>query len=594
MNGVSSLQPGYVVAGRYRIVGPIGRGGYGVVYAADDASLARRVALKLVSPQRALSPDAQQRFLREAQFCAQLTSEHVAHLLDAGADASLGPYLALELLEGVDLGALVRQQGPRPIEEAVVWMLEACEALAEAHARGIVHRDIKPSNLFLATRAGGRVVKVLDFGMARFVEDAEMLTMSGEVCGTPRYMAPEQLNGVRDIDARADVWSLCVTLYELIAGGPIFDAPGSAAFAAMVLTANPIPLRARVPNAPEELERVIMAGLEKDRTRRMPSVVDFARAVAPFTPDGARLAARVAAVAARAPSMLSSSGVGVTEGPTWTDNAPRGAQGSFAPPPRTSHAPVPLASAPPFAQPPQTPYGGTPYGGTPYGGTPLRGTPLGESAPRASKAPLVIGVGGVALLAIAGLTYGGYRYANSGSTASAAAAAAAAPDAAALATNLSLAASDAGPAAAVALAAGARSAPSPRPTPPLAGRDSGAPAPILPARDAGQTPPAPSTCNPGGGFFATADCGSGCERINIDSRCGGCSKKCSGAEHCRNQADNSWTCAPCPEGTRFCSYSASCANTDTDLMNCGGCGHLCKAGAEICSAGQCVDPRKTH
>ncbi len=293
---IRALHPGQTVAGRYVIERELGKGGHGVVCAARDAQLQRIVALKVLNPSRALSAEAAARFEREARICAQLTSEHVAAVFDAGTDAALGPFVVLELLEGSDLAAVVKEHGPAPIAQASLWLMQACDALAEAHALGVVHRDVKPSNLFLARGPGASAIKVLDFGIARFSEDEETLTATGGRVGTPRYMSPEQLAGRSDVDARSDIWSLGVTLYELCTGSPIFDAQGSASFGALVLTAPPVLMRERLPSVPAALESLVQTCLQKDPARRFPSVLELVRALAPFAPpEGARLVDCIAA-----------------------------------------------------------------------------------------------------------------------------------------------------------------------------------------------------------------------------------------------------------------------------------------------------------
>ncbi|MFO0673663.1 MAG: serine/threonine-protein kinase [Polyangiaceae bacterium] len=163
-----------------------------------------------------------ERFLREARSAARLRTEHVARVIDVATLESGLPYIVLEYLEGADLDAWVRKNGPMPVERAVSLVLQACEAVAEAHALGIVHRDLKPHNLFLTTGVGGAdLLKVLDFGVAKAAGFAGgVLTRSDSSVGSPLYMSPEQMRSSRDVDARTDIWSLGVTLYEIIAGRP--------------------------------------------------------------------------------------------------------------------------------------------------------------------------------------------------------------------------------------------------------------------------------------------------------------------------------------------------------------------------------------
>jgi len=210
-----------VIAGRYRIEHPLGEGGMGRVYAARQVGLERPVAIKILRPELARDTVALRRFQREARLVAQLASPHVVRVHDLGTLDSGEPYLVMELLDGEDLATLLAR-APVSSEQAVAWIAAACEALGEAHALGIVHRDIKPSNL-IATRTGRLVV--VDFGLAKLAAPAgasAAVTADGLILGSPHYMAPEQVRGARDVDARADIWSLGATLYHLVTGRPPF------------------------------------------------------------------------------------------------------------------------------------------------------------------------------------------------------------------------------------------------------------------------------------------------------------------------------------------------------------------------------------
>jgi len=202
----------------------------------------------------------------------------------------------MEYLDGEDLASLLVKRGPLPADEAVAFILQACEAIAEAHELGIVHRDIKPANLFLTTGVGGApCVKVVDFGVAKDRESGLALTTVGAAIGSPLYMAPEQMNGSRDVDARADIWSLGVTLYQLLAKLTPFDSDTLPILCTRVYFHPPTPLAAYRPDVPAGLAAVIMQALEKDRARRWPNVASFAAALAPFAPG--RLASYVERVA---------------------------------------------------------------------------------------------------------------------------------------------------------------------------------------------------------------------------------------------------------------------------------------------------------
>ena len=218
---------GAVVAGEYRVERFLGAGGMGVVVAATHLQLERPVALKFLQRDAASSPDVVSRFTREAKAAGKIQGEHVARVLDVGALETGEPYLVMEYLDGEDLARILARRGPLPIAETVDYVLEACEAVAEAHALGIVHRDLKPANLFLATRPSGKpLVKVLDFGISKAPASATDagLTTTSSVVGSPLYMSPEQMTSAKSVDARSDVWSLGVVLYELLTAGHPFPA----------------------------------------------------------------------------------------------------------------------------------------------------------------------------------------------------------------------------------------------------------------------------------------------------------------------------------------------------------------------------------
>jgi serine/threonine-protein kinase len=197
----------------------------------------------------------------------------------------------MEYLEGHDLSAVLARHRPLPVSDTIDWVLQACEALAEAHALGIVHRDLKPANLFLTHRADGTpCVKVLDFGISKQSASASDagVTKTQAILGSPRYMSPEQMRSTRDVDARADVWALGTVVHELVAGEPPFDAETMTALCAAILQDPPRPMRASRPDAPPELERVLGGALEKDRDRRYANVAQLAAALAPFGSPSAR------------------------------------------------------------------------------------------------------------------------------------------------------------------------------------------------------------------------------------------------------------------------------------------------------------------
>ncbi|XYH92463.1 serine/threonine-protein kinase [Sorangium sp. So ce1128] len=294
---------GEVFAQRYRLERSLGRGSMGAVFAAEHVSLRQRVAVKFLLPKAKDFPGASARFLREARAAAAIRSEHVARVIDVGT-AELGlPYLVMEYLRGRDLQQVLDARGPLPVSEAVDYVLQSCEAVAEAHARGIVHRDLKPGNLFLTTGTSGvPLVKVLDFGLSKAaddtVEETGKLTASEMMLGSPCYMSPEQVRSTKDVDARTDVWSLGVILYQLLTARFPFDAPSISALFVAIVTEEATPPRVHRWELPAHLEEVILRCLEKDVQRRIQSVVELSRALAPYgTEHSARALDQIEAIA---------------------------------------------------------------------------------------------------------------------------------------------------------------------------------------------------------------------------------------------------------------------------------------------------------
>jgi serine/threonine-protein kinase len=285
---------GAEIAGKYRIESKLGEGGMGVVVAARHLTHGGRVALKFLVPGEGERQDAVTRLLREAQSVVRIKSDHVAKVLDVGTLENGDPYIVMELLEGADLNKVVRQRGPLPIPEAVEFVLQAAEAVAEAHGCGIVHRDLKPANLFLTQRPDGSpFVKVLDFGIAKNLrqgnEMAEVsLTVGGDVLGSPLYMSPEQIRNPKSVDPRADVWSLGTILYKLVTGRAAFEADNPSASLAMIIAEEPTPMSHLRPDVPPALEAVVMRCLDKRLDRRYQSVDELACALLPFAPQRAR------------------------------------------------------------------------------------------------------------------------------------------------------------------------------------------------------------------------------------------------------------------------------------------------------------------
>ena len=290
----TDVRPGDVVAGKYRIEAVLGAGGMGVVAAARHIDLDGLVALKFLLPKALDNPEIVNRFNREARAAVKIKSEHVARVTDIGRLDTGAPYIVMEHLKGEDLDERLKREIRLSIPEAVDKMLQAMEALAEAHSHGIVHRDLKPENLFVVQRADGSdCIKVLDFGIAKMNETshsgARDLTQTQALLGSPSYMSPEQLKSARDVDQRCDVWALGVCLYKLISGSPPFRGENIHALLTAVIQSSPMELTELCPEAPPELARAIAKCLEKDRDNRYADVAEFATAISHFGSASAQI-----------------------------------------------------------------------------------------------------------------------------------------------------------------------------------------------------------------------------------------------------------------------------------------------------------------
>ena len=271
-----------MVAGKYRFVRRLGEGGMGVVYEAEHTRMQQRVAIKMLLPEIMDRPDLVSRFEREARAAGKLKSDNIARVLDVDVTESGMPYMVMEFLEGSDLGEILERRKTLPVADAVDFVLQTCHAMAEAHAKGVIHRDLKPSNLFVIGDGAARRVKVLDFGISKLENEEEArVTATQTTIGTPLYMSPEQIRSAKHVDARTDIWSLGVIVYELIAGRTPFEGSTTAAAAAICLDPPP-PLAQFRADVPRELERAIHGALQKNAGDRFQSVQELAAALAPF------------------------------------------------------------------------------------------------------------------------------------------------------------------------------------------------------------------------------------------------------------------------------------------------------------------------
>ncbi len=354
---------GMLLLERYRIVCKIGEGGMGAVYEATHELIGRRVAVKCLHPQFASDAQVVARFQREAQASSMVGNEHIVDVTDMGRFPDGSPFIVLEFLEGQELGKLIERDGAQPLGRVVHILTQACRALGAAHAKGIVHRDLKPENIYLVERHDDPdFVKVIDFGISKMKEQAESLsgglTKTGMALGTPYYMSPEQAQGLKDVDQRADVYALGVILFEALTGRLPFEADTYPLLMVKIMTEAPPPLRSYRPDLPLGLEQVAQQAMAKNRDERFRSVEELAAALAPFAH--------------------------VNDEPV------------VVAPPR------PLApTAPGFGTPPPATAVGTPGPGT--------GTPWASEAPppmpqRKSRTPLYVGA---AVLGVLGLGAGG-------------------------------------------------------------------------------------------------------------------------------------------------------------------------------------------
>jgi len=256
----------------------------GVVVQAQHIQLDERVALKFLTSEWATHPEAAERFLREARAAVRIKNEHVARVSDVGTLDTGSPYMVMEYLEGKDLGQLLEASGPMQLQDAVDYLIQGCEAIAEAHGMGIVHRDLKPANLFLTKYPDGSpLVKVLDFGISKQTGGAvDNLTRTTATMGSALYMSPEQMKQSRNVDHRTDVYALGVTLYELLAGKQPYYAETLPQLCAEILTGTPTPLRDLRPDIPPDFAFVLEKAYARDRDIRYQSVCEYVFALAPF------------------------------------------------------------------------------------------------------------------------------------------------------------------------------------------------------------------------------------------------------------------------------------------------------------------------
>ena len=291
MSAQSPVEIGSSIAGKYRVERVLGQGGMGVVVVAMHDELDQRVAIKFLLRDAMTDAEWVARFSREAKAAARIKSEHAVKVYDVGKLENGAPYMVMEYLEGRDLQTILNDRRRIPVDEAVEYLLQACEAIAEAHSAGVVHRDLKPANLFVTHRTDGSpCVKILDFGISKMTsltgKDSQSMTNTSAIVGSPLYMSPEQMRASKNVDRRTDIWSIGVILQELVSGEPSFVANTTAELCALVLTAPPAPLQ--LEDAPRGLSNVIEKCLKKTPEERYGTIAELARALEPFGPPSVK------------------------------------------------------------------------------------------------------------------------------------------------------------------------------------------------------------------------------------------------------------------------------------------------------------------
>lgn len=284
MTSASAITPGTLLLGVYRSIDTIGEGGMGIVVRGEHIGDGSHVAIKFLLPQFAASQEAARRFVREAQAAQRIAGPHVTRVLEAGTSPDFGPYIVMEYLVGSDLSRLIRG-GMRPsVEVAIDYIVQAADAIARAHAAGVIHRDIKPANLFLTDAPDGSgLLKVLDFGISKVADDSPLeMTRTTAVLGSGLYMSPEQMRSAKTVDHRSDIYALGITLYELLSGTQPFVAESFPDLCIKVSTEPHDPLRKHRPDLPPTLTAVIERAFARSPMDRYPTAPDFMLALRPF------------------------------------------------------------------------------------------------------------------------------------------------------------------------------------------------------------------------------------------------------------------------------------------------------------------------
>ncbi len=288
---------GTVIAGKYELIRVLGTGGMGAVYEGRNAMTLKRVAVKILYEELGRDEGVVKRFFREAQASSIIESDYIVTIYDSGTDTTLRfPYMVMEMLQGEDLEQVVARLGPLDPLVVAKLMLQTTMGLGKAHENGITHRDIKPANLYLTTREDGDcVLKILDFGIAKIRaekfsdQSSAGLTATGSVLGTPLYMSPEQARGLSTVDARSDVWSLGVVMFELLSGRVPYTEAGTLGDLIVAIVTADLPLlQDRAPWVPPELAEITHRAMSRDIEKRFKTATEMRDAIAALVPDGPR------------------------------------------------------------------------------------------------------------------------------------------------------------------------------------------------------------------------------------------------------------------------------------------------------------------
>ena len=360
-----------VLLGKYRVEQILGQGGMGIVARCTHLALDEQVAIKLLRPDIMIHGDVRERFMREGRAAARLKSEHVARVTDVGTFDNGIPYMVMEFLDGHDLGALIARRQAIPIAWGAELILQAAEALGEAHSLGIVHRDVKPTNLFVTWRPdGSAMIKVLDFGISKATNDTDLaLTQTQSVLGTPAYMSPEQMRSAKLVDERSDIWSLGSVMYELFEGRRAFEAESFSEMCVKVAMDPPAPMTM----APPALQQIVLRCLAKAPDQRYQRMAELARELVPFVQNpqaGMAIVERMQRLAGRRNSSSTDWGGESTSA------------GMRTPLPVRDYGSAPLAVPAPWGSP------GTDPSGMAFPSTPSSGVPQPASRERSAPVPL--------------------------------------------------------------------------------------------------------------------------------------------------------------------------------------------------------------